>query len=148
MNIIVYKKQQKIKVSSITNGASNTIKHGEYAIKAFDSGVLTAKQVEAVRRAISRETKRIGRVFIRVFFYLAKTKKPLLSRMGKGCGPIKTLIAIVQKGTIILELSEVSKRVAVAALQIASKGLPLRVILIQRPFFINHWDTPNPKNLV
>jgi large subunit ribosomal protein L16 len=90
MNIIVYKKQHKTKVSSITNKTSNRIKHGLYAIKVVVSGVLTAKQVEASRRVISRETKRIGRVFIRVFFNLAKTKKPLLSRMGKGCGPIKT----------------------------------------------------------
>lgn len=133
MNIIVYKKQHKTKVSSITNKTSNRIKHGLYAIKVVVSGVLTAKQVEASRRVISRETKRIGRVFIRVFFNLAKTKKPLLSRMGKGCGPIKTWIAVVRKGTIILELNGVSKRVSMTALHIASMRLPLRVVIVQRP---------------
>jgi large subunit ribosomal protein L16 len=89
MSIILYKKQHKIKLSSLTNSTSNIIKYGLYAIKAVTAGVLTAKQVEASRRVISRETKRIGKVFIRIFFNLAKTKKPLLSRMGKGCGSIK-----------------------------------------------------------
>jgi large subunit ribosomal protein L16 len=89
MNKILYKKRHKIKLSCITNKNLNVIKYGFYALKVVAPGVLTAKQVEAARRVISRETKRIGKIFIRVFFNLAKTKKPLLSRMGKGCGPIK-----------------------------------------------------------
>jgi large subunit ribosomal protein L16 len=89
MNIIFYKKQHKTKLSYITNKTSSTTKYGLYSLKTLKAGVLTSKQVEASRRVISRETKRIGRIFIRVFFNLAKTKKPLLSRMGKGCGVIK-----------------------------------------------------------
>jgi large subunit ribosomal protein L16 len=89
MNNITYKKQHKIKLSLITNKTSSTVKYGTYAIKAVNAGILTAKQVESSRRVISKETKRTGRVFIRVFFNLSKTKKPLLSRMGKGCGVIK-----------------------------------------------------------
>jgi len=89
MNINIYKKQHKIKLSSITNKTYNGVKYGFYGIKAVSAGILTAKQVEASRRVISRKTNRIGKVFIRIFFNLAKTKKPLLSRMGKGCGLIK-----------------------------------------------------------
>lgn len=89
MNINVYKKQHKIKLSLITNQTSNDVKYGFYGIKAVSTAVLTAKQLEASRRVISRKTNRIGKVFIRIFFNLAKTKKPLLSRMGKGCGLIK-----------------------------------------------------------
>jgi large subunit ribosomal protein L16 len=89
MNILFYKKQHTIKLSSITNKTSNSIKYGFYGIKSVVSGVLTAKQVEASRRVVSKKTNRIGKIFIRVFFNLAKTKKPLLSRMGKGCGAIK-----------------------------------------------------------
>lgn len=132
MNTILYKKRHKIKLSCITKKNANVIKYGFYALKAVVPGVLTAKQVEASRRVVSRETKRIGKIFIRVFFNLAKTKKPLLSRMGKGCGPIKKWIAIVQKGTIILELNGVSKRASINALNAASIKLPLKVSVVER----------------
>jgi large subunit ribosomal protein L16 len=90
MNIRIYKKQHKIKLSSITNKTSNTIKYGFYGIKSVVSGILTAKQIEVSRRVVSKKINRMGKIFIRVFFNLAKTKKPLLSRMGKGCGSIKS----------------------------------------------------------
>ena len=132
MNISVYKKQHKIKLSSITNKTSNTIKYGFYGIKSVVAGILTAKQVEASRRVVSRKTNRIGKIFIRVFFNLAKTKKPLLSRMGKGCGSIKNWVAIIKKGTIILELNGVSRSISINALNAASIRLPLKVIVTQR----------------
>jgi large subunit ribosomal protein L16 len=89
MKIKVYKKIHKIKISSLINKKLSTIKYGLHGLKVVKPGILTAKQIETARRVISRETKRVGKVFIRVFFNLPITKKPLLSRMGKGCGPIK-----------------------------------------------------------
>lgn len=132
MNSSIYKKQHKIKISSITNKTANSIKYGFYGIKSIVAGVLTAKQVEASRRVVSRKTNRIGKIFIRIFFNLAKTKKPLLSRMGKGCGVIKSWVAIIKKGTIILELNGVSKSISINALTAASIRLPLKVRVVQR----------------
>ena len=87
-----FKKSQKrrsfLKVNSVVT--LNKLKFGSFALKSIEPGVLTSKQIETARRVISRATKRIGKVFIRVFFNLPITKKPLLSRMGKGCGVIKS----------------------------------------------------------
>ena len=132
MSVGLYIKQHKIKLSSITNKTSNTVDFGFYGIKSVVSGILTAKQVEASRRVISRKTNRIGKIFIRIFFNLAKTKKPLLSRMGKGCGSIKNWVSILKKGTVILELNGVSKINSINALNAASIRLPLKVIVVQR----------------
>ena len=90
MKVKVYKKIHKIKISALINKKLSTIKYGVHGLKTITPGVLTAKQIETARRVISRATKRIGKVFIRVFFNLPITKKPLLSRMGKGCGVIKS----------------------------------------------------------
>lgn len=136
MNNILYKKQHKIKLSLITNKKWSDVRYGTYAIKAVNSGILTAKQVESFRRVISRVTKRVGRVFIRVFFNLSKTKKPLLSRMGKGCGLIKNWIAVIRKGTVILELNGAPKRISMTALNTASVYLPIRVVVISRCLYL------------
>jgi len=90
MQINTYKKRHKIKFSKTTTDYLSTIKFGSYGLKATSSGFLTAKQLEAARRVIARTTKRIGKIIIRVYFQHPITKKPLLTRMGKGCGAIKT----------------------------------------------------------
>lgn len=134
MKVRVYKKIHKIKISSLINKKLSTIKYGVHGLKVVTPGILTAKQVETVRRVISRATKRISKVFIRVFFNLPITKKPLLSRMGKGCGVIKSWIAIVKKGTVVIEVDGISQSFAKQVLKSASIRLPLQVSIISRYF--------------
>ena len=134
MKVKVYKKIHKIKISALINKKLSTIKYGVHGLKTITPGVLTAKQIETARRVISRATKRIGKVFIRVFFNLPITKKPLLSRMGKGCGVIKSWIAIVKKGTVVIEVDGISQTFAKQVLKSASIRLPLQVSIISRCF--------------
>jgi len=89
MSEIVYKKLHKKNLFSKVSANSSFIKYGVYALKVVASGILIPTQVEAARRVLSRKTKRIGKIIIRVRFNFPVTKKPLLSRMGKGSGPIK-----------------------------------------------------------
>jgi len=90
MDIFKYKrKHKKYKQIKATSLYLTTIQFGVYGIKSLESTTLTEKQVETVRRILARVTKRQGRIFIRTFFNQAITKKPLLSRMGKGGGAIK-----------------------------------------------------------
>ena len=89
MNEVVYKKLHKKKLLYKISKNSSLIKYGAYALKALVSGILTPTQVEASRRVLSRETHRVGKINIRINFNFPVTKKPLLSRMGKGSGPIK-----------------------------------------------------------
>jgi large subunit ribosomal protein L16 len=89
MQTIIYKKRHKKKIVSKTQEYVGNIYFGYFGLKAMTTGVLTAKQIETARRVISRMTKRSGKVYIRVFFHHPLTKKPSLSRMGKGVGAIK-----------------------------------------------------------
>jgi large subunit ribosomal protein L16 len=85
----IYKKlhnnKKKIK---ILKGFLSTIKFGSCGLKALDYGYLNGKQLEIARRVISRITKRLGKIILRIFFFQSLTKKPLLSRMGKGSGVV------------------------------------------------------------
>lgn len=132
MTEILYKKLHKKTLFSRVSTNSSFIKHGIYALKVLISGIITPVQVEATRRVISRETKRIGKIFIRIRFDFPVTKKPLLSRMGKGAGPIKAWTASVSKGTIILEYSGLVNNVAMGALQASQLRLPFKTIIIGR----------------
>jgi len=91
MEINKYKKYHKQKkVGKNEKGCIRNIKKGLYGLKVLEPGIITPKQVEMARRVISRITKRIGKIFINVFCNCPLTKKPLLSRMGKGSGLINT----------------------------------------------------------
>jgi large subunit ribosomal protein L16 len=91
MEIIKYKKiHKKKKIININKTFLGSLQLGCFGLKAVTSGILTSKQIESVRRIIVRLTKRVGRIFIRIFFCHPLTSKGLLSRMGKGVGSIKT----------------------------------------------------------
>jgi large subunit ribosomal protein L16 len=84
-----FKKKHKTKISVLVNKKTNVLIYGFFGLKSVIGGILTSKQLETARRVVTRETGRLGRVFIRIFFCFSKTKKPLHSRMGKGSGVIK-----------------------------------------------------------
>jgi len=90
MQTNIFKQKHKLKFQKVTTNSLGVVKFGSYGLKATASGLITAKQLEAARRVIARTTKRTGKIIIRIFFGQPVTKKPLLTRMGKGSGPIKT----------------------------------------------------------
>lgn len=89
MRITIYKKKHKIKNFGIVKNYSGNIQFGLYGIKIIESGILLIEEIETIRRVVSRVTKRVGKIIIRIFFSQPLTQKPLKSRMGKGVGAIK-----------------------------------------------------------
>ena len=110
----------------------STISFGEYALKAVESGKLTAQQIEAARIAINRKIKRGGQVWIRVFPDKPVTKKPAETRMGKGKGSPEYWVAVTKPGKIIYELAGVEKGLAIRALTLAGAKLPFKTKVVSK----------------
>ena len=109
-----------------------TLTFGEIGLKAMEPERLTARQIEAARRAIARHTKRAGRMWTRVFPDVPVTKKPAEVRMGSGKGGIELWIARVKPGRIIFELGGVNPQVAKEALQLGAAKLPIKCRVVTR----------------
>ena len=105
---------------------SNRVIFGEFGLKARVAGMVTANQIEAVRRTIARKTKRKGKIWIRIFPDLPITAKPIESRMGKGKGAVSYWVARVRGGTTLFEICGVPKHIAIEALKAGSKKLPIK----------------------
>lgn len=110
----------------------NTVCFGEFGLKALARGRITARQIEAARRAISRHVKRGGQVTIRIFPDKPISKKPLEVRQGKGKGNVEYWVAEVQPGRVMFEIEGISKEVADAALTLAAAKLPLKSVVVAR----------------
>ena len=105
---------------------------GAYGLKAMEPDRLTARQIEAARRAITRHMKRQGRVWIRIFPDLPVTSKPTEVRMGKGKGSVDYWAARVHPGRVMFEIDGVDEVVAREALRLGAAKLPVRTRFIQR----------------
>lgn len=134
MKICVYKKLHKKNIKKGFNSFLDSVKFGFYGIQILQSGILVTEQIEIIRRLVSRITKRLGFLFIRIFFYHPITKKPLKSRMGKGVGIINNWISYVKKGTIILEINNISKKLGVNLFKVLRGYLPLKVGFVSKEF--------------
>lgn len=110
----------------------NTVNFGEYGLKAIDRGALTARQIEAARRAMTRYVKRHGKIWIRVFPDKPMTKKPLEVRQGKGKGNVEYWAALVQPGRLLYEMSGVSEDTAREAFRRAAAKLPVQTTFVSR----------------
>ncbi len=104
----------------------NKVSFGEYALKATTRGRLTARQIEAARRAITRHVKRGAKVWIRVFPDKPITKKPLEVRQGKGKGNVEYWVAEIQPGRVLYEMEGVEEEIAREAFRLAAAKLPVR----------------------
>ncbi|MGQ9660122.1 MAG: 50S ribosomal protein L16 [Thermochromatium sp.] len=120
-----FKKQQKGRNRGLAQ-SGNRVSFGEFGLKAIERGRLTARQIEAARRAISRSVKRGGKLWIRVFPDKPITKKPLEVRMGKGKGNVEYWVALVQPGSMLYEIEGVSEELAREAFKLASAKLPVQ----------------------
>ncbi|MCL4547977.1 MAG: 50S ribosomal protein L16 [Bacteroidetes bacterium] len=110
-----------------------TISFGDYGLKALEPAWITSRQIEACRVALSRQMKRDGKVWIRIFPDKPVTKKPLETRMGKGKGAPEFWVAVVKPGTIMFEVGGVDKATAQESLRLASHKLPIKTKIAQRP---------------
>ena len=126
-----YRKQQKGRNRGLAIRGSK-VSFGEYALKATGRGRITARQIEAARRAMTRHIKRGGKVWIRVFPDKPITKKPLEVRQGKGKGPVEYWVALVQPGRVLFEIEGVSEELARDAFKLASAKLPFKAAFAKR----------------
>ena len=126
-----YRKQQKGRNTGIAT-RGNKVSFGEYGLKATTRGRLTARQLEAARRTLSRHIKRGGRVWIRVFPDKPVSRKPAEVRMGNGKGNPEYFVCEIQPGKIIFEMDGVDAVLAKEAFALAAAKLPFRTIVAQR----------------
>jgi large subunit ribosomal protein L16 len=110
----------------------NKVSFGEFALKSVARGRMTARQIEAARRAISRHVKRGGKLWIRVFPDVPITKKPIEVRMGKGKGNVEYWIAQIQPGRVLYEIDGVSEEIAREAFRLAAAKLPFKTTFVTR----------------
>jgi large subunit ribosomal protein L16 len=111
---------------------ANAVSFGEYGLKSTATGQLTARQIEAARRAISRHVKRGGRIWIRVFPDKPISQKPAEVRMGNGKGNPEYFVAEIQPGKIIYEMDGVDATIAKEAFALAAAKLPIRTVVVHR----------------
>ncbi|MBI4310407.1 MAG: 50S ribosomal protein L16 [Chloroflexi bacterium] len=112
--------------------AGASVAFGDFGLKALEPAWLTARQIEAARRAITRHFRRGGQVWIRVFPDKPVTKKPAETRQGSGKGATDHWVAVVKSGRILFEVGGVSEEIAKEALWLASQKLPIPVRTVQR----------------
>lgn len=126
-----YRKQQKGRNTGIATRGTK-VSFGEYGLKATSRGRLTARQLEAARRAMSRHIKRGGRIWIRVFPDKPISQKPAEVRMGNGKGNPEYFVSEIQPGKIIYEMDGVTEALAREAFALASAKLPFRTTFVHR----------------
>ena len=126
-----FRKQFKGRIHGVAKGGTD-LNFGQFGLKAVDPERVTARQIEAARRAITREMKRQGRVWIRVFPDVPVSAKPAEVRMGSGKGAPDHWVARVKPGRIMFELDGVSEATAREALELGAAKLPIKTRIVQR----------------
>ena len=126
-----YRKPHRLSFFGHTKGNAE-ISFGEFGLAATEGGYVSARQIEAARIAMTRYMKRGGKVWINIFPHLARTKKPLETRMGKGKGNVEEWVAVVKTGKIMFEIGEVTEEVAREALRLASHKLPVTCKFVKK----------------
>lgn len=112
--------------------SGNKVSFGEFGLKAIGRGRITARQIEAARRTITRSVKRGGKLWIRVFPDKPISKKPLEVRMGKGKGNVEYWVAQVQPGSMLYEIEGVNEDLAREAFALAAAKLPVQTAFVKR----------------
>jgi large subunit ribosomal protein L16 len=126
-----FRKQQKSRNRGLAHRGS-AVSFGEFGLKAVGRGQLTARQIEAARRAMTRHVKRGGKIWIRVFPDKPITKKPLEVRQGKGKGNVEYWVAQIQPGRLLYEMAGVTEEVAREAFRRAAAKLPVPTVFVER----------------
>lgn len=126
-----FRKQHKGRNRGLANVGSK-VSFGEFGLKATGRGRITARQIEAARRAMTRHIKRGGKIWIRIFPDVPITKKPIEVRMGKGKGNVEYWVSKIQPGRILYEMEGVSEEIAREAFKLAAAKLPVGTTFVSR----------------
>jgi len=126
-----FRKQFKGRIHGVAKGGTN-LDFGQFGLKAVEPERITARQIEAARRALTRHMRRTGRVWIRVFPDVPVSSKPAEVRMGKGKGAPELWVCRVKPGRIMFEIDGVSSTLAREALTLAAAKLPIKTRFVQR----------------
>lgn len=126
-----FRKVQKGRNRGLSQRGSK-VSFGEFGLKSLDRGRITARQIEAARRAMTRHVKRGGKIWIRVFPDKPITEKPLEVRMGKGKGGVEYWVAQIQPGKVLYEMEGVSEELAREAFALAAAKLPVKTTFVKR----------------
>ena len=126
-----FRKQQKGRNRGLAS-RGNRVSFGEFGLKAMGRGRLTARQIEAARRAMTRYIKRGGKIWIRIFPDKPISKKPLEVRQGKGKGNVEYWVAQIQPGRMLYEMEGVDEQIAREAFRLAASKLPIPTAFVTR----------------
>lgn len=126
-----YRKQHKMRIRGNAN-RGNKVSFGEYGLKTVERGRITARQIEAARRAMTRYIKRGGKIWIRLFPDKPVSKKPLEVRQGKGKGNVEYWVSVVKPGKMLYEMEGVPEDIARRAFSLAAAKLPVKTVFVTR----------------
>lgn len=126
-----FRKQHKGRNRGLAQNG-NAVSFGEYGLKSVGRGRITARQIEAARRAMTRHVKRGGKIWIRIFPDKPISKKPIEVRMGKGKGNVEYWVAQIQPGKMLYEMEGVAEDVAREAFRLAAAKLPVKTVFVNR----------------
>lgn len=126
-----FRKQFKGRNRGLASTGSK-VSFGEFGLKAIERGMITARQIEAARRAMTRYIKRGGKIWIRVFPDVPVSKKPLEVRMGKGKGNVEYWVCKIQPGRVLYEMEGVNEIIAREAFKLAAAKLPFKTTFVSR----------------
>ena len=126
-----YRRPHIVKYEGHSKGGTE-VNFGEFGLQATEGGWISDKQIEAARVCMSRYTRRGGKVWIRIFPQLCKTKRPIGLRMGSGKGSPDNWVAVVKEGKVMFEIAGVEEAIARKALHLASYKLPVGCKIVQR----------------
>ena len=128
---VKYRRQHRGRMKGNAN-RGNQLAYGEFGLQALEACWMTANQIEAARRAMTRYIKRGGNIWIKVFPDKPVSKKPAEVRMGSGKGAPEYWVAVIKPGKVLFEMSGVSEEVAREAMRLAAQKLPIKTKFIQR----------------
>jgi len=128
---VKYRRPHIIKYEGLSK-AGNEVSFGTFGLQAAEGNWVSDRQIEAARVVLNNYTKRAGKIWIRIFPHLAKTKKPAEVRMGSGKGSPEFWVAVVKKNRVMFEIGGVSDEIAQEALRLAAYKLPLKTKIIRK----------------
>ena len=126
-----YRKQFRNKRRGVSTRGS-AVSFGSYGLKSLENAWITARQIEAARRAMTHYTKRGGRIWIRIFPDKPVTKKPAETRMGSGKGDVNEYVSVVKAGMVLFEMGAVEDSIAQEALRLAAHKLPIKTKIVSK----------------
>lgn len=126
-----YRRPHSLKYEGLSK-AGNTVSFGEFGLQATEGNYVSDRQIESARIVLSNATKRSGKIWIRIFPHMAKTKKPAEVRMGSGKGSPEFYVAVVKKNRVMFEIGGIDAETAKEALRLAAYKLPLKSKVIAR----------------